>query len=145
MLRSCFRALGAQSPLELAPAVLRQIGGQRWLAVGEPQDDPTPASTSQSSREPFTRMSPVLRNMRMHVPGSLADLVPPLEPRAPTPDSLRTGMIAVKVGMVSEWDEHGVLTPYTVLWFDENEVGARGGGQRGRQERAGEADACARK
>ena len=24
--------------------------------------------------------------------------------------------------MVSEWDEYGVLTPFTVLWFDENQV-----------------------
>lgn len=31
-------------------------------------------------------------------------------------------MIGVKVGMVSEWDEYGVLTPFTVLWFDENQV-----------------------
>jgi hypothetical protein len=51
-------------------------------------------------------------------------MVPPLEQRPPTPDSVRTGLIAIKVGMGSEWDEFGVLTPLTALWFDENQVGS---------------------
>lgn len=56
------------------------------------------------------------------MPSSVNDLIPPLEQRPPQMNSLRTGMIGIKVGMVSEWDEYGVLTPFTVLWFDENQV-----------------------
>jgi hypothetical protein len=66
--------------------------------------------------------SPILRPLEISLPQSASDLIPPLESRQPTRDSVRTGLIAVKVGMVSEWDEYGVLTPFTVLWFDENQV-----------------------
>lgn len=45
-----------------------------------------------------------------------------MESRVPQLNSLRTGLVGIKVGMVSEWDEYGVLTPFTVLWFDENQV-----------------------
>lgn len=66
--------------------------------------------------------SPVLRELDVNVPKSVKELIPPLESRKPDAHSLRTGLLAVKVGMVSEWDEYGRLTPYTVLWFDENQV-----------------------
>lgn len=66
--------------------------------------------------------SPLLRELDVHMPKSVKELVPPLEPRTPDAHSLRTGLLAVKVGMVSEWDEYGKLTPYTVLWFDENQA-----------------------
>jgi hypothetical protein len=66
--------------------------------------------------------SPLLRPLDVRLPQSVDELVPPLEPRQPGPGSLRTGLIATKVGVVSEWDEHGVLTPLTVLWFDHNQV-----------------------
>ncbi|KAK3272697.1 54S ribosomal protein L3 [Cymbomonas tetramitiformis] len=39
-----------------------------------------------------------------------------------TPESKRTGLVAVKVGMTSTWDEHGVVMPLTVLWVDDCEV-----------------------
>lgn len=66
--------------------------------------------------------SPLLRQLDVDMPNSVNDLIPPLEPRAPQMNSLRTGLVGIKVGMVSEWDEYGVLTPFTVLWFDENQV-----------------------
>lgn len=66
--------------------------------------------------------SPLLRQLDVDMPSSVNDLIPPLEQRPPQMNSLRTGMIGIKVGMVSEWDEYGVLTPFTVLWFDENQV-----------------------
>jgi hypothetical protein len=66
--------------------------------------------------------TPVLRELDLDVPKSVKELVPPFESRKPDVHSLRTGMVAVKVGMVSEWDEYGKLTPYTILWFDENQV-----------------------
>ena len=64
----------------------------------------------------------VLRDLDVNMPKSVKDLIPPLEPRKPDVHSQRTGLVAVKVGMVSEWDEYGKLTPYTVLWVDENQV-----------------------
>lgn len=69
-----------------------------------------------------TTASPVLRDLDVNMPKSLKELIPPLETRTPDAHSLRTGLVAVKVGMVSEWDEYGKLTPYTVLWVDENQV-----------------------
>jgi hypothetical protein len=66
--------------------------------------------------------SPLLRPLDVTMPTKISDLIPPLEQRVPGLDSLRTGLIAIKVGMVSEWDEHGVLTPLSVLWFDDNQV-----------------------
>lgn len=48
--------------------------------------------------------------------------VPPLEPRPYTPESKRSGLIAVKAGMTQTWDEWGVRVPLTVLWVDECEV-----------------------
>ena len=113
-------------PLACSPDVQH-----RWLSSrSDDQDEPTPSTsdrndlsqTSNYSNEPSAQFSPILRNMRSNLPDSLSDLIPPLEPRPARPDSIRTGMLAVKAGMVSEWDEHGVLTPYTVLWFDDNQV-----------------------
>eukprot|EP00892_Ulva_mutabilis_P010249 jgi/Ulvmu1/7597/UM038_0020.1 len=68
------------------------------------------------------KSSPLLRQLDVDMPASVNDLIPPLEPRVPQMNSLRTGLVGIKVGMVSEWDEYGVLTPFTVLWFDENQV-----------------------
>ncbi len=48
--------------------------------------------------------------------------LPPLEPRPYTPESKRSGLIAVKAGMTQTWDEWGVRVPLTVLWVDECEV-----------------------
>lgn len=66
--------------------------------------------------------SPLLRELDVNMPSSVKQLIPPLEKRKPDAHSLRTGLVGVKVGMVSEWDEYGKLTPYTILWFDENHV-----------------------
>jgi len=45
--------------------------------------------------------------------------VPPLEARPLTFQSRRAGAIAVKAGMMQDWDEFGVRIPLTVLWIDE--------------------------
>lgn len=49
-------------------------------------------------------------------------VVPPLETRALTPQSQRSGLIAIKAGMTQDWDEHGAKVPITVLWVDDCQV-----------------------
>ena len=44
---------------------------------------------------------------------------PPVEPRPLTFDSRRSGVIAIKAGMMQDWDEYGARVPLTVLWVDE--------------------------
>jgi hypothetical protein len=47
---------------------------------------------------------------------------PPLEPRPLRFESRRTGVIAIKAGMMQDWDEHGARVPLTVLWIDDCRV-----------------------
>lgn len=65
-----------------------------------------------------------------------ADVEPPstsaaaalsLESRELTPSTVRSGVIAVKVGMTQEWDQWGVRVPLTVLWIDDCQVGRERG------------------
>jgi large subunit ribosomal protein L3 len=48
--------------------------------------------------------------------------IPEAVQRAWGAESRRTGLIAVKVGMTCEWNEHGAREPLTVLWVDDCHV-----------------------
>lgn len=44
---------------------------------------------------------------------------PPLQQRQMQFESRRAGVIAIKAGMMQDWDEYGARVPLTVLWIDE--------------------------
>jgi hypothetical protein len=101
--------------------MLRSLRGLQQLCSVCLESSGALASRASYRRVP-SESSPVIRELDVQLPSSVKELIPPLEVRKPEADSLRTGLIGVKVGMVSEWDEYGKLTPFTVLWFDENQV-----------------------
>lgn len=94
------------------------------------QEAPCTAYRSEAARalqgsaaEARRGTSPIIRPLDVSAPASIEELIPALEEqRTAGPDSVRTGLVGVKVGMVSEWDEYGVLTPLSVLWFDDAQV-----------------------
>lgn len=43
----------------------------------------------------------------------------PIEARPMRFESRRAGVIAIKAGMMQDWDEYGARVPLTVLWIDE--------------------------
>lgn len=106
------------------------VESSRWLQVGGPQSfAPEPQlqqTASYKIKKPIFRMPAKIQEIveaKLNSIEKIPDpLIPPPVPKVMTRKSLRVGVIAYKVGMTQDWNEHGVRVPLTVLWIDSCQV-----------------------
>jgi hypothetical protein len=127
------------SSAAMLPLLPVQLGGGRFSPLRHiHSSSPTSSSSSSSSSSVHHHHQQQRRAYASRpathptMPEPLASLIqasainaavrpppPPLEARPLRFESRRAGVIAIKAGMMQDWDEYGARVPLTVLWVDE--------------------------